>query len=105
MSETRPIFSRSIVDDVSGVIRGVLTVAGNTPAISASFSASIWRARKTSLPSLNTAVMIDKPPMDSERSDSISVRPLTIVSIGSVTSSSTCSGERPGHSVWITTCG
>ena len=93
------------MDDVSGVMRGVLTPAGSSPAVSASFSASIWRARKTSVPSLKTAVMMDRPWMDSERSDSMSPRPLTIVSTGRVTSSSTCSGDRPGASVWITTCG
>ena len=94
-----------MVDEVSGVIRGVLTLVGNSPAISASCSPSIWRARNTSVPSLNTTVMMDRPPMDSERSDSMSPRPLTIVSMGSVTSNSTCSGARPGHSVWIATCG
>ena len=71
-----------MVEDVSGVMRGVWTPAGSSPAVSASFSASIWRARKTSVPSLNTTVMMDRPSMDSERSDSMSPRPLTIVSTG-----------------------
>ena len=94
-----------MVEEVSGVMRGALTLVGSSPAVSASCSASIWRARNTSVPSLNTAVMMDRPSMDSERSDSMSPRPLTVDSIGSVTSSSTCSGASPGHSVWITTCG
>ena len=84
-----------MVEEVSGVMRGALTLLGNSPAISASCSASVWRARNTSVPSLNTAVMTDKPSMDSERSDSMSPKPLTVDSMGSVTSSSTCSAFMP----------
>ena len=99
LSETRPILRRSMVEEVSGVMRGALTLTGNWPAVSASFSASIWRARNTSVPSLKTAVMMESPWMDSERNDSMSPRPFTIASTGRVTSTSTCSGERPGASV------
>ena len=97
--ETRPIFKRSIVDEVSGVIFGVFTPTGSWPAVSPSLSASIWRARNTSVPSLKTTVMIDRPWIDSERTDSWLPRPLIAVSTGRVTSCSACSGERPGHSV------
>ena len=67
---TNPIFSKSIVEDVSGVILGVFTPKGSCPPSSPSFSASICRARNTSVPSLKITVMIDRPWMDSERMDS-----------------------------------
>ena len=98
-SDTRPILSKSIVEDVSGVMRGVFTPAGSVPAVSTSCSPSVCRARNTSVPSLNTTVMTDNPSMDSERNDSMSPRPLTVVSMGRVTRASTCSGESPGDSV------
>jgi len=45
----KAVLSRSMVEDVSGVMRGVLTVSGKAPEVSASFSASNWRARNTSV--------------------------------------------------------
>ena len=88
-----------MVEDVSGVMRGVLALEGSLPAVSARVSDKVWRARKTSVPSLKTTVMMDSPSMDSERSDSMSPSPLIMVSTGRVTRTSTCSGERPGASV------
>ena len=41
--------------------------------------------------------------MDWERTAAIPCTPLIASSIGLVTWSSTCSGERPGASVWIDT--
>ncbi len=73
--------------------------------MSARFSASTWRARYTSASSGKTAVTTDSPWIDSERSASSPETPPSAASIGSVTSSSTCSGANPGASVWITTCG
>ncbi len=57
------------------------------------------------MPSLKTAVMTDSPEMDSERNDSMLPRPLMVFSSGRVTSTSTCSGERPGASVSTETSG
>ena len=51
------------------------------------------------------AVTTDNPWIDSDRSDASDATPLVVASIGTVTSASTCSGARPGASVWITTCG
>jgi hypothetical protein len=69
-SLSRPILSRSMVDEVSGDIFGAATPAGSEPAVAPSFSASSWRASRTLVPSVKTTVMTDKPWMDSERSDS-----------------------------------
>ncbi|GJE45106.1 hypothetical protein AEGHOMDF_4300 [Methylobacterium soli] len=52
-----------------------------------------------SLPVVNTAVMTDSPWIEEERSDSMPGKPFTATSIGCVTSTSTCSGLRPGASV------
>src|SRR4029434_2901404 len=43
--------------------------------------------------------------MLSDRTDSRSIAPFTAYSTGRVTSISTCSGDRPGASVWMVTCG
>ncbi len=55
--------------------------------------------------SASTAVMTESPWMDCERTVAIPSTPLIASSIGLVTSTSTCSGERPGASVWMDTCG
>ena len=49
--------------------------------------------------------MTDRPWIDCERTAAIPWTPLIASSIGLVTSTSTCSGESPGASVWIETCG
>ena len=103
--ERRPIFSRSIVAEVMGDMTGVLTPAGNSPAISPSRSLSMLRAMKISVPSWNTAMMVDKPAMDSERNAAMFPKPLMVFSRGRVTSTSTCSGESPGASVSTSTSG
>src|SRR5919106_3098336 len=55
--------------------------------------------------SARMAVTTDSPWMDCERTAAIPCTPLIASSIGLVTCSSTCSGERPGASVWMDTCG
>jgi hypothetical protein len=55
--------------------------------------------------SASTAVMTDRPWMDCDRTAAMPSTPLIASSSGLVTSTSTCSGERPGASVWIETCG
>src|SRR5260370_30686018 len=67
LSETRPILSKSMVEDVSGDILGDFTPTGSTPANSASRSANICRAPKMAVPSLNTDVLSDTPEMHSNR--------------------------------------
>src|SRR5438552_11105960 len=58
-----------------------------------------------SVPSLNTAVTTDNPWIDSERMDSRLPTPLSSLSMGRVTSASTCSGARPGASDCTVTWG
>ena len=94
-----------MVEEVSGVILGGFTPSGSWLTTSPSRSLNIWRARNTSVPSLNTTVMMDNPWMDSERNDSWRPNPLMAVSTSRVTSTSTCSGARPGASVWMETWG
>jgi len=49
--------------------------------------------------------MIERPWIDCERTIAIPATPLMTSSIGLVTRISTCSGAKPGASVWIDTCG
>ena len=105
LSDTKPIFSRSIVAEVSGDMVGAFTPKGSSPAVSTNRSASICRAMWMSVFSLKTAVITDRPAMDSERSEAMLPRPLMVCSIGRVTSASTCSGDKPGASVCTSTCG
>ena len=49
--------------------------------------------------------MTERPWIDCERTAAMPSTPLIASSIGLVTSTSTCSGESPGASVWIETCG
>lgn len=104
-SATSPTLSKSIVAETSGDIVGAFTPVGRARATVPSFSASIWRAMWMSVPSLKTTVTTDRPWMDSERRDSSEPRPFTAVSMGRVTSASTCSGVMPGASACTVTCG
>jgi hypothetical protein len=56
-----------------------------------------------SLPLRKTTVMTERPWIDLDRSVSIPEIPLITFSMGCVTKTSTCSGERPGASVWMET--
>jgi hypothetical protein len=104
-SDWRPILSTSIVADVSGESRGGATPAGRRAAMSARLSATSWRERYGSASSVNTAVTTESPWIDSERSASMPATPPSALSIGVVTSRSTCSGARPGASVCTTASG
>src|SRR6185503_1334975 len=57
-----------------------------------------------STPAASTAVTTDNPWIDCERTTAMPCTPLIASSNGLVTSSSTCSGESPGASVWMETC-
>ena len=98
LSEVNPTFSRSIVDDVSGVTLGVVTPAGKG-STSLSASETTCRARKGSDPSEKITVIADRPAMDSERIADTPADPLIAASTGRVTSCSTCSAVSPGASV------
>ncbi len=93
-----PSFSRSIVEEVIGPRTGVFTPAGKPTAASATRSASSWRSRKMSPPSLNVTLIVARPWIDSERIDSMFAPPLRAFSSGWVTSRSTSSGASPGAS-------
>jgi hypothetical protein len=58
----------------------------------------------TSTLSVNVMITTDSPGIDSERSVAKPAAPLTALSMRLVTSSSTCSGAKPGASVWMSTC-
>ena len=104
-SAMRPIFNKSMVDEVSGERVGARALSGSWPVRVPSFSAMAWRARWMSALSLKTAVTTLRPWMLSERTESRSEAPLTAFSTGRVTRTSTWSAERPGASVWIVTWG
>ncbi len=67
-------------------------------------SITSWRAKYTSVSSLNTSVISDRPGLFSERISVSAGRPVIAISTGTVTKRSTSSGERPGASVAICTC-
>src|SRR3990167_6789344 len=67
-------------------------------------SVTSWRAKYTSVASVNTRVMMDSPLLLSERISSSPGRPVIAISSGTVTKRSISSGERPGASVAICTC-
>ena len=67
--------------EVSGVILG-MTRAGNRPARVASHSATTWRLRYTSVPSLKMTVTTDKPGIDCERIMAMPTVPEMLFSIG-----------------------
>src|SRR5262245_42824670 len=58
-----------------------------------------------SVPSWKMISTTERPWTDLERSTSSRGMPLTAYSMGSVTSCSISLGDRPGASVWMTTCG
>ena len=97
--------SARLVLEVSGPIFGARTPAGSCAPPSASRSLTNWRTRKISARSANVAVIALSPWMLSLRSAASWGVPLSADSIGRVTSSSTCSAESPGASVWMTTIG
>ena len=70
-----------------------------------SFSLTIWRARKTSIPQSNSTKTKLHPCKEVERTRRTLVAPLTAVSIGKVTRRSTSSGAMPTASVMTTTWG
>ena len=103
--DNNPTFRRSMVAEVNGDIRGALMPNGSVPAISASRSEINCRARIRSVPSANTTVTMESPWIDSERRDSCAGSPASADSTGRVTMASTCSGARPGASVWMVAWG
>src|SRR6202521_5602918 len=104
-SLTKPSFSRSMVEDVSGSSLGGFTPSGSLDVTCPNASATICRARYGSTFSWNTTVTTESPEMVSERTACTPLAPLIACSIGSVTRSSTCSATSPGASVCTAACG
>ena len=91
--------------DATGSMTGASTPAGNCCSACLSRSATFWRATVRSVPHSNTATMVDSPTMADERTLTTSGVPFSAASMGSASSVSTSSGEKPGASVRMTTCG
>ena len=98
VSEFNPKVNTVADDEDKGIATGI-TPKGRLVDRLAKRSLMSCRLRYTSVFSLKVAVMIDRPCMDSERTDSIPTKPLIPVSIWRVTKPSTCSADKPGASV------
>lgn len=79
--------------------------SGSVAATAWSFSETIWRARKMSVPQSNSTHTTAIPCAVEERTRRTPVAPLTAVSIGKDTSASTSSGAIPCASVSTVTVG
>src|ERR1700704_5688336 len=88
-----------MVEEVSGSSFGGFTPSGSLEVTCPNASATICRSRYGSTFSWNTTVNTDSPQMVPERTACTPLAPLIACSIGSVTSSSTCSATSPGASV------
>ena len=104
-SEVSPASRIALVEEVSAVIVGAATPCGSRPATPASRSPTSWRARWMSVPARKVAVTTDTPWIAFDRRPARPGRPLTAPSTAWVTSTSTCSGLRPGASVCTVTLG
>src|SRR3981081_63507 len=101
----KPSFSRSMVEDVSGSSLGTFTPSGSLEVTCPNASATICRARYGSMFSWNTSAPTDVREIVWDRPAVTPLAPLIACSIGSVTSSSTCSATSPGASVCTAACG
>ncbi len=95
----------SPMTDEIGASTGAETPAGRPPATTCSFSATICRARKMSVPHSNSTQTTAIPWAVEERTRRTPVAPLTAVSIGKATRVSTSSGAMPWASVSTVTVG
>ena len=93
-----------MIDEI-GARTGRSTCGGSVPPTSASFSATIWRAPKMSVPQSNSTQTTAMPSAVAERTRRTPEAPLMAASIGNVTSDSISSGAIPRPSVRIVTVG
>ena len=89
----------------TGASRGADTPVGSPVATACSFSETIWRARKISIPQSNSTHTTEIPCAVDDLTLRTPVAPFTAVSIGKETSASTSSGAIPCASVRIVTVG
>ena len=89
--------------DATGSMTGGSTPVGSCCSACRSRSATFWRATVRSVPHSNTATMVERPTIAEERTLTTSGVPFREASMGSASSVSTSSGEKPGASVRITT--
>ena len=93
-----------MIDEIGARI-GCSTCGGSVPLTSVSFSATIWRARKMSVPQSNSTQTTAMPTAVAERTRRTPDAPLIAASIGNVTSVSISSGAMPRPSVRTVTVG
>ena len=98
VSEVIPMPITVLAAEVSGVMLGVMPF-GILLAKVARRSATTWRLRYTSVPSLKITVTTESPGIDCERISSMPTVPEMLCSIGWLTNDSTRSVESPGASV------
>jgi hypothetical protein len=91
--------------DEMGARIGRSTCVGRLPLTRASFSATIWRATKISVPQSNSTQTTAMPTAVADRTRRTSDAPLIAASIGNVTSVSISSGTIPRPSARIVTVG
>jgi hypothetical protein len=91
--------------DEMGARIGRFACGGRAPLTSASFSATICRARKMSVPQSNSTQTTAMPTAVAERTRRTSDAPLMAASMGNVTSVSISSGAIPWPSVRMVTVG
>lgn len=104
VSEVRPIIASRLIEAVMGTTRGGSTPRGRRAPTSGSRSTTLWRAARSSVPSSKMAVTTLKPGMEEDRSVWSRAVPPNAASMGTLTSRSTSSADRPGASVWTVTC-
>ena len=104
-SELSPIFMTRLVADSGWSITGGAAQVGSDGVIWASRSATSWRALSSFVPGLNSSTTCDSWMTDLERIVSRPSMPASDCSIGTVTSCSTSSADRPMQIVWISTFG
>ena len=105
VSELRPIFMTRLVADSGWSITGGAAQVGSDGVIWASRSATSWRASSSFVPGLNSSTTCESWMTDFERIVSRPSMPASDCSIGTVTSCSTSSADRPMQIVWISTFG
>src|SRR5579859_2141474 len=100
-----PISMMRLVADLGGMMVGGAAQFGRVGRTMANFSCTSSRARKTSVPSLKIIWISESWDTDWERITSRPATPFSACSSGVVTTCSTSAGDRPTHSVWISTVG
>ena len=88
-----------------GAMTGLSAPGGSEGAASCSFSPTIWRAWKMSVPQSNSTQTMDRPTAEAERTRRTPGEPLSDVSTGKAIWASTSSGAMPCASVMMVTVG